>query len=195
MMETASILQEICSHLEEGDHATSRNLLIEKYPFQPIQGASRSYTKTQMLKVFMRDGFIDRYSGNQLVFPPVLRILSQVFPKEFPYHPHWKMDECHIAYWNLLPTLDHIVPVSRGGEDTEANWVCTSQMRNSVKGGWLLEELFWELHPAGCSDEWDGLLDWAVTYCDNNPELLKNGYVADWMKAYYNLNSYVQTKG
>lgn len=24
---------------------------------------------------------------------------------------NWKMSECHLAYWHLLPTIDHIIPI------------------------------------------------------------------------------------
>ncbi|HBZ29901.1 MAG TPA: HNH endonuclease, partial [Nitrosomonas nitrosa] len=27
------------------------------------------------------------------------------------------MDACHIAYWELSPTLDHVVPVTLGGAE------------------------------------------------------------------------------
>ncbi|MCK5133872.1 MAG: HNH endonuclease [Candidatus Sabulitectum sp.] len=142
-----------------------------------------------MMRVFLRDGFIDRYSGEKLLFPPVLRIISLLYPLEFPYHSHWKMDRCHLAYWHLIPTIDHVVPVSRGGLDEEANMVCTSQMKNSVKAGWLLEELGWKLYPAGCADEWDGLLQWAVSYCGTNSRLMQKSNATDWLKAYSDLSS------
>ena len=50
--------------------------------------------------------------------------------KEFPYQKHWKMSDTHIAWWELIPTVDHVEPVARGGVDEEENWVCTSQLRN-----------------------------------------------------------------
>jgi len=37
-----------------------------------------------MLRVFMRDGFIDRYSGERLVFPGIMRALSFYMPGEIP---------------------------------------------------------------------------------------------------------------
>ena len=29
-------------------------------------------------------------------------------------HAHWKMEECHNAYWEFVPTVDHIYPVALG---------------------------------------------------------------------------------
>lgn len=116
-------------------------------------------------------------------YPPVLRLLSNLIPEEFPFHKNWKMSECHIAYWQLLPTIDHIIPVTRGGLDEESNWVCTSQLKNSAKSNWLLEELVWELYEPGNTNEWNGMLYWIMDYIKNNPEAVKDSYINSWHKA------------
>jgi hypothetical protein len=116
----------------------------------------------QALRVFVRDGFIDRYSGNRLLFPPVLRLLSVMLPDAFPFHCNWKMNKTHPAYWELFPTLDHIVPVARGGPDHEDNLVSTSMLRNSAKANLTLEELGWSINPPGDMNQWDGMLAWCV---------------------------------
>lgn len=36
------------------------------------------------------------------------------------------MGECHNAYWEFVPTIDHIVPVALGGEDNTDNYATTS---------------------------------------------------------------------
>jgi hypothetical protein len=107
---------------------------------------------------FHQDGFIDCYSGQRLIFPGTLRLLSLCLPEEFPFHSNWKMDRTHPAFWELFPTIDHIVPIARGGEDAETNWVTTSQLQNSAKANWTLKELRWTLVPAGSVEEWDGLI-------------------------------------
>ena len=135
-----------------------------------------------MTRVFVRDGFIDRYSGDRLVFPPVLRILSAELPEEFPAHPNWKMTETHVAYWDLFPTIDHVVPVARGGADVEDNWVTTSMARNSAKGNSLLNQIGWELHPPGDLTDWDGLCPWLLGYLELHPEH-RRGYVKTWANA------------
>ena len=91
---------------------------------------------TQKMNQFLRDGFIDRYSGQKLLNPGILKIISHHFPEDFPYHPHWKMTETHIAYWELTPTLDHIYPIAQGGQDNEKNWVTTSMKNNSIKSNY-----------------------------------------------------------
>jgi hypothetical protein len=32
----------------------------------------------------------------------------------FPYHPNWKMEVTHPAYWELTATVEHVVPVCHG---------------------------------------------------------------------------------
>lgn len=130
-----------------------------------------------------RDGFIDRYSGERLVFPGTLRLLSQLMPEHFPAHKNWKRAESHIAFWELFPTIDHVVPVARGGADEEANWVSTSMLRNSAKAQWTLDELGWELHEPGSLDEWDGLTGWLLEYTAAHPEVVSSGYLKRWRKA------------
>ena len=55
------------------------------------------------------------------------------------------MSEGHMAYWELFPTIDHILPVARGGLDSEENLVCCSMLTNSIKSNWTLEQLQWQL--------------------------------------------------
>ena len=79
------------------------------------------------------DGFVDRYTVARLALPAALRTLSILLPDEFPFHPSCKMEITHPAYWELYATIDHVVPVTRGGADDLSNWVTTSQARNSAK--------------------------------------------------------------
>ncbi|MFZ1427770.1 MAG: hypothetical protein WAS21_13460 [Geminicoccaceae bacterium] len=48
--------------------------------------------------MFTRDGFVDRYSGERLVFPGTLRLLAKLLPNEFPFHSNWRTDACHFAF-------------------------------------------------------------------------------------------------
>jgi 5-methylcytosine-specific restriction endonuclease McrA len=178
-----NIIKNACDAIMDESITRVKEIIHKQYPFIPLTPAGRNYSEYEKTKVFIRDGFIDRYSGRKMVFPPVLRLLSNLMPTEFPYHKNWKMSECHIAYWQLLPTIDHIIPVTRGGEDKESNWVCTSQLRNSVKSNWLLEELDWKLHESGNLDEWDGLLEWFKIYVKKHPNVLDDNYINSWYKA------------
>lgn len=57
------------------------------------------------------------------------------------YTDKQKMQECHNAYWEFVPTVDHIYPVALGGADSEENWATTSMLHNSIKNNGTLEQL------------------------------------------------------
>jgi hypothetical protein len=175
----ASVLLEVCGSLLGGDVEQAGRILDQKYPFQPIEGKRRSISQKQMLDTFVRDGFIDRYSGKRLVFPASLHLIS-VLPKEFPYPPSGKMSESHIAFWELWPTIDHIVPVARGGAHDPSNWACTSMLLNSIKANWTLEEIGWHLIDGGRIEDWDGLMGWFLEYTRENEKVLEDPYLQRW---------------
>ncbi|RLA39698.1 MAG: HNH endonuclease [Gammaproteobacteria bacterium] len=179
----ADIIASACEALSLAGKDAARSIIATKYPHQEVSNAGRKYTELQSTEIFIRDGFIDRFSGEKLIFPPVLRLLSREIPEEFPFHQNWKMSECHIAYWKLFPTVDHLIPVARGGPDEASNWVTTSMVLNSAKSNWLVEELNWTLHSPGKSSSWDGLLPWYLAYANAHQEILENSYLKRWYKA------------
>ena len=176
-------IKAVCESLLAGDFAAASATARSDYPFVPAQSTGRKYTESQCTAVFVRDGFIDRYSGEQLVFPGALRLLSRLLPSEFPFHSNWKMTETHMAYWELFPTVDHIIPIARGGADDDSNWVTTSMLRNSAKSNWTLEELGWDLVPPGDFKQWDGLLGWFLEFIEQDQSHLLDGYIRTWHRA------------
>jgi hypothetical protein len=182
MFQKSLAIARVCAALEHEskDHAAS--LLKRDYPFAPNQITKRKYGPLEASRVWVRDGFVDRYTSERLVFPAVLRVLSIELPDEFPFHPNWRTDLTHPAYWELAATVDHVVPVSRGGRDDESNWVSTSMARNSAKGNWNVEELAWTLQPIRRLPDWDGLLRWSVGYTGRRPQLLTNA-IRQWRRA------------
>ncbi len=181
-MQKAKIIEEACKAIGAGEVSQAAELVRARYPHVPPVVEQRQITPVVATKVFVRDGFVDRYSGDLLVFPPVLRAVSWAIPEAFPYHPNWKMSEGHIGYWELTATVDHIVPIARGGSNDESNLATTSQLRNSAKANWTLEELGWDLHPLG-SGSWDGLTSWLVGYTKANPALREEPMVERWLRA------------
>lgn len=97
-MNSAVSIEKAFKSITNGDIESSKRIIREEYPFIPFQPDKRSYTMTEKMKIFIRDGFIDRYSGDKLVNPGVLKIITFYCPAEFPYHPHGKMTEGHVAY-------------------------------------------------------------------------------------------------
>lgn len=179
----AEVLARVVAAIDAGDMDSGRDVLRSDYPFAPVAKSGRSYTDRQSLRLFYRDGFLDRYSGTRLVHPGALRLLSVLIPEDFPAHPNWLMSETHFAFWELFPTIDHLVPVARGGVDDDSNWDCTSMLRNSAKAHWTVEELGWSLHPPGKHTDWDGLTGWFVRHMQQHPELRAHAYLARWFRA------------
>lgn len=140
----------------------------------------RKYTDVQKTRMFLRDGFVDRYSGELLVFPGVLRLISHYFPPEFPYDPHWKYGVGHIWYWEIYPTVDHL---DSAGDAAEDNWVTTSMMRNLKKSNGPLADHGWRLRPIKPTDVWDGLLRWYLQFIADRPELMRVPALKQWYMA------------
>ena len=183
MAEKSTVIAAVCGALSDGSCDVASSLLRRDYPFAPELITKRRYGAIESTRIFMRDGFLDRYTGDRLVFPPVLRVISSALPAEFPFHPNWKTDVTHPAYWEIGATIDHLVPVSRGGADDASNWVTTSMARNSAKMNWTLEELGWSLLPAGDFRQWDGLIHWFLEYTSTHGEIIANESVRQWRRA------------
>jgi len=147
------------------------------------KSSARKYNETDLMNVFIKDGFIDRYTGLKLTIPPVLKLISEIIPIEFPYHPNWAEGKCHDSYWDLSATADHIKPVADNGTDDIENLVSTSMSKNLQKTSIPFDVLGWSLHKAGNINEWDGLSEFFLQQCDRNPYLLKESYFFTWYKA------------
>ena len=181
-MEKADILQTVAEALLGGDRAEALSHIADHYPFSFVPGGKRQYSDQLRMKIYSRDGFMDRYSGERLVNPGLLRAVSHYFPAEFPYHPHWKYSNCHLAFWELLPSLDHVIPVALGGADDESNLVSTTQLNNSIKANWTLEQLRWKLRPIEENSRWDGLTGLFIRLFERDPSLEEISYIGRWYR-------------
>ena len=178
--EKVSILETAANELISYNREKAYEIIKNGYGFEPYKTYHRSYTMNQKMNQFIEDGFIDRYTGDKLVNPGILKVFSVYYPDIFPYHPNWKMTEGHIAYWELFPTIDHVYPISMGGVDEESNWATTSMINNSIKSNWTLENLRWKLQPKGNIEDWDGMSKLFLTIVEENEELLDDKYIKQW---------------
>ena len=179
----SAVMSDIANMLLSGNKAAAKTIICQEYPHTYYEIEKRAYTMDQKMNQFISDGFIDRYTGKKLLNPGILKILSTYFPNEFPYQPHWKMTDTHIAYWELVPTLDHIYPIAKGGHDDESNWVTTSMKNNSMKSNYTIDEIHWTLYPKGDIADWDGLTGVFLELVNNDKELLKDSYIKTWYRA------------
>ena len=179
-MDKAEIIERACKLLLNSRRNEAVEIINNEYKFEYKARDKRSYTEKEKFKIFVRDGFIDRYSGEKLLNPGILKVFSVYFPDEFPYHRNWKMDKTHVAYWELIPTIDHINPIATGGKDIDNNLVTTSQLNNSIKSNWSLEQMRWQIHDAGDIKEWDGLTKIFVEIVEKDITLLSDNYIKRW---------------
>ncbi len=178
----SQIIGNLCEALRIGDPQAAAEIAQRDYAFLPVASENRQFSRRELTAVFVADGCIDRYSGQQLVFMGTLLLLSKLLPKQIPYHLNWKIDQTHMAFWELAPTIDHVIPVTRGGRHERNNLVTTNMIRNSAKSHWLIEELGWTLQPPGDIKEWDGLIGWFLDYVTHHPEYLADMAINSWYK-------------
>jgi hypothetical protein len=95
VIEKSAVISQVCNALADDEDSVAKSRLRRDYPFAPTAPTARKYGEKESTRVFVRDGFLDRYTGERLIFPPVLRVLSIVLPDEFPYHPNWKTVVTH----------------------------------------------------------------------------------------------------
>jgi 5-methylcytosine-specific restriction endonuclease McrA len=181
-IDSALILKTVCDALLNGQVNDAEAVLKTEYPFSPVPMQSRKYSEMEKTKLFLSDGFLDRYTGKKLIYTGTLRLLSHLMPDVFPFHTNWRMDSCHIAYWELTTTLDHLIPIARGGLDQKENWLTTSMLNNARKANWTLDEMGWKLLPQGNLAEWDGLISIFVQLVEISPDLLAQRFVQKYYR-------------
>lgn len=180
-----SIAERLAALLRES-RAEPKLELLDKHSFPRVyEKTERSkrggITRARQLAVFARDHFIDRYTGERLLFPGTLRLLGELYPDAFPKaaaDAGWRVGRCHWVYWRLWPTVDHRVPIAKGGHATSMdNLVTTSQMTNSAKGAWTDEAAPAHMRVSLIDlatvqrESWDGLMPWFVWMLDMHPPL------------------------
>ena len=164
-------------------------------PFSRRERAKRKgIGRSKVMQVFLRDGFVDQYTGERLFFPGTLLLLGKLLPEPFVTPEDgkgWRVGECHWIYWRLWPTVEHLDPVARGGHNDDlARLVTTSQMVNSARGPWAADEVPEKIRIERIDAEvargrrWDGMMVWFVEHVSRCPERFKgDGTLLAWHKA------------
>jgi 5-methylcytosine-specific restriction endonuclease McrA len=134
--------------------------------------------------VFVRDCWTCRYCGATTIAPPVLRVLSRLYPRAVPVPPNWKAGQVHPAYMLASTSLDHLVAGARDGSWTDPDNLMTAcSPCNTAKSDLTLEELGWTvLDEAAIRSDWDGLTGHyrALWERAGQPDA---GYHRDWLRA------------
>ena len=153
----------------------------------------RKFSDIEIIRQLFVDGFLDRYTGDRLVYQGVLRLLSILLPTEFPFHPNWKYGASNRLYWDLWPTIDHVFPVSRGG-DNKSNWVSCSMLTNLRKSNRTPQERGWRTKPPGDWHTWDGLFFWFLSHVSKHSELVSHPPIKRWYKAAKSVESEIKSE-
>ena len=118
-----------------------------------------------MVEVFHDDQFTCRLCGKRTILVQVLRLLSGLYPDLLPDHPNWKWEIGHPIYWTHTTSIEHLVPLSRGGSPGRENLVTACYICNDTKSYRFLSELGWQLRPPSAIP-WDGLTGLYPQLCE-----------------------------
>jgi 5-methylcytosine-specific restriction endonuclease McrA len=149
-------------------------------PFTPRRRDKHHISDRDKLRIFLKDGFIDRYTGLQVWHLCALRLFAEFMPDLLPYHKNGRLDQCHILHWDLSPAVDHIVPVTRGGGHDPKNWITTSWGKNTIKSNMSLDELGWNTYPGGDLKDWDGGTGWFLGAIEHRIDLRHKAPFGRW---------------
>jgi 5-methylcytosine-specific restriction endonuclease McrA len=168
--------------LAAGNHALARSTASERLPFTPRRRHKHNISDRDKLRVYLRDGFIDCYTGRRVWHPCALRLFAEFMPDLLPYHKNGRLDQCHILHWHLSPAVDHIVPVTRGGDHAPQNWITTSWGKNTLKSNMSLDELGWSIYPQGNLNHWDGGTGWYLAAMENETNFRDRAPYRKWYR-------------
>jgi 5-methylcytosine-specific restriction endonuclease McrA len=118
-------------------------------------GHTKNPSPSVIAQVWVRDRFTCAYCGRRTLPPQILRLISAAFPTGFPYHKNWKRNVTARPYWDVAASIDHIHPVSLGGDWKDmGNLTCSCYRCQHQKSNIPLVTLGWtRTQPVG---DWDG---------------------------------------
>ena len=77
MKDAADIIADVCAAIVIDPRDEAENILRDNYPFAAVKKKKFSVSRKQKMEIFLRDGFVDGYSGERLIFPGTLLVPSE----------------------------------------------------------------------------------------------------------------------
>lgn len=182
----ANLLSEAADALLVGDIASARTLVVGadfkrlrdyaqkiagKYDeaihqFREMPGAplrtkhkvkQRMPGKRAATAIFERDGWRCRFCEVRVISTEAIKVLNEQFPEKIRNRA--PMREIHGGIRALAVSLDHVLPHSRGGDNSDQNLVAACGPCQFGRNQWTLEEVGFAdpRSRAPIVDEWDGL--------------------------------------
>lgn len=131
---------------------------VKRVTSLPVAQRTKRGSLTYKIKTatFEHDQYTCRFCGTRTIDLEVLKALSRIFPAELPYDSAWKHGRSSLVYWTHSTSLEHVIPIARGGLDRPDNYATTCYACNDARGDLLLVEIGWRKRPAS-REPWDGL--------------------------------------
>jgi hypothetical protein len=130
--------------------AASLAAIAAELPPPPSRTARVS--QVDKARIFFRDSFTCRHCERETIFEPVFRVLALLHPAGVPYDDHWRRVACHPDVMTHATSLDHVLPVSRGGTNDWENLVTACAGCQYRK----MDDIWPDPRPVATST-WDGL--------------------------------------
>ena len=154
------------------DRARAERLMKAIYREPRPRPRPRGPSVRSQLAVYRRDHFHCRYCDRKTIFYPVFELFGVgFFPKEMPFHPNWLADVIHPAIPVWSSSIDHVFPLSAGGQSRDPRNLVTACSRcqyrkGNARGGWLPRPLTLDGW-AGLSNLYEAL--WNATQYSSSP--------------------------
>ena len=72
----SEIVLDVAISILNNDIAKAKAIIDDEYPHEYFEVEKRTYTMAQKMGQFIKDGFIDRYTGQKLLNPGMLKVIS-----------------------------------------------------------------------------------------------------------------------
>ncbi|MBT6275879.1 MAG: HNH endonuclease [Chromatiales bacterium] len=140
------------------------------------RAAQRMPSKRVKMGVYSRDGWRCRSCGIRVVSDEAIKWLASILGSKAPWgQSAIKLGIVHGAFRTLCVSLDHILPHSRGGNNSPENLVTACYPCQFGRSSWTLEEVEFEnpFDRPPVLDMWDGLT--RFTKASASPAVSENG--------------------
>lgn len=125
-------------------------------PILPDRERVRAIGRERAVAVFRRDHWACCYCGRLLVHANVLEHVARLVGDVFPWvSHHMPKAGTHPAIERLYPNVEHVLPLARGGDNSDENVRACCTPCNEWKGDCTPEEASLTPQPVGAG--WDGL--------------------------------------
>jgi 5-methylcytosine-specific restriction endonuclease McrA len=89
-------------------------------------------SKRTQLEIWVRDKWTCRYCGKCVIFAPTFKLLDELSPLHGYYDSHGNESKMNSLFARSWASIDHVIPHSKGGSDTNDNFVTACWRCNNI---------------------------------------------------------------